>query len=91
MKQTTAHRKINRERLEILEQLERWLETPLLVLSFIWLVLFIIELIYGLTPLLDAASTTIWIIFIVDFAAKFALAPQKIAYLKTKRKRRLPE
>ncbi|HEX8195176.1 MAG TPA: ion transporter [Pyrinomonadaceae bacterium] len=83
MKQTTAHRKINRERLEILEQLERWLETPLLVLSFVWLALFIVEQIYGLTPLLDAANTTIWIIFIVDFAVKFTLAPQKIVYLKT--------
>jgi voltage-gated potassium channel len=83
MKQTTAHCKINRERLEILEQLERWLETPLLILSFVWLALFIVEQIYGLTPLLDAANTTIWIIFIGDFAVKFTLAPQKIAYLKT--------
>lgn len=83
MKENARKRKINRERLEILEQLERWLETPLLVLSFVWLVLFIVELIYGLTPLLDAANTTIWIIFIVDFAVKFTLAPHKIAYLKT--------
>lgn len=83
MKENARKRKINRERVEILEQLERWLETPLLVLSFVWLVLFIIEQIYGLTPLLDAANTTIWIIFIVDFAVKFTLAPQKIAYLKT--------
>lgn len=83
MKENVRKRKINRERLEILEQLESWLETPLLVLSFVWLALFIIELIYGLTPLVDAASTTIWIIFIIDFVVKFTLAPEKIAYLKT--------
>ncbi|MDQ4122914.1 MAG: potassium channel family protein [Acidobacteriota bacterium] len=82
-KENARKRKINRERLEILEQLESWLETPLLVLSFVWLVLFIVEQIYGLTPLLDAFNTTIWIIFIADFAVKFTLAPHKIAYLKT--------
>jgi voltage-gated potassium channel len=82
-KENAAKRKINRERLEILERLENWLETPLLVLSFVWLVLFIIEQIYGLSPLLDWTNTVIWTIFIADFALKFTLAPQKLAYLKT--------
>ena len=82
-KENAAQRKINRERLEILERLENWLETPLLVLSFVWLVLFIIEQIYGLSPLLDWTNTVIWMIFIADFALKFTLAPQKLQYLKT--------
>ena len=78
-----SKREINSERMEILEQLERWLETPMLILSFVWLILFVLEQIYGLSPLLDSVNTTIWVIFIFDFAIKFTLAPQKWAYLKT--------
>jgi voltage-gated potassium channel len=56
---------LERERSEVLQQLEDWLETPMVVLGFAWLLLFIIELIWGLNPLLQAVSTTIWIIFIL--------------------------
>lgn len=74
--------KTHNERLEILERLENWLETPMLVLSFVWLALFIYESIWGISPLLDAIGNVIWIIFIVDFAVKFMLAPDKTDYLK---------
>lgn len=74
--------KTQNERLEILEQLENWLETPMLILSFVWLALFIYESIWSISPLLDAIGTVIWIIFVVDFAIKFTLAPDKIEYLK---------
>ena len=36
---------LEQEQSEILQQLEDWLETPMLVLAFVWLALFIIELI----------------------------------------------
>lgn len=78
----SATRRADRERNEILHTLEDWLETPLLILGFVWLILLILEFIWGLTPLLDVMSTTIWIIFIIDFAVKFTLAPEKIRYLK---------
>lgn len=74
---------IKNERLEILHQLEDWLETPMFVLSFIWLALFIIENIWSISPFLENVSNVIWIIFIVDFAIKFILAPKKIEYLKS--------
>ena len=74
---------LEQEQSEILQQLEDWLETPMLVLAFVWLALFIIELIWGLSPLLEVVSTTIWIIFIADFLVKFALAPRKVAYIKS--------
>jgi voltage-gated potassium channel len=67
----------------VLQQLEDWLEMPMLVLGFVWLALLIIEFIWGLSPLLETAGTVIWIIFIVDFALKFVLAPRKWAYLKS--------
>lgn len=70
------------ERREILRQLEDWLEMPMIVLSLIWLVLFIVEAIRGLSPFLENIGTGIWVIFIVDFAVKFFLAPEKIEYLK---------
>lgn len=34
---------IEQEQSEIFQQLEDWLETPMLVLAFVWLALFIIE------------------------------------------------
>ena len=73
---------IERERFEVLRQLEEWLEVPLLLLGFAWLALLVVELTYGLTPALEAASTVIWIVFIADFALKLFLAPRKLAYLR---------
>jgi voltage-gated potassium channel len=73
---------LNQQRDEVLQQLEEWLEMPMLILGLAWLVLFIIELIWGLTPLLELISLTIWILFILDFAIKFSLAPHRLSYLK---------
>lgn len=42
---------LDHERSEVLQQLEDWLETPMLVLGFAWLGLFIVELVWGLNPL----------------------------------------
>jgi voltage-gated potassium channel len=73
---------VDQERWEILQQLEDWLETPLLVLSFFWLALFTIELIGGLNPLLETLGIAVWIIFIADFGLKLLLAPRKFSYLR---------
>ncbi|WGV24034.1 ion transporter [Halotia branconii] len=73
---------LEQERNEILQQLEDWLEIPMLVLAFTWLALFIIELIWTLNPWLEVVNATIWIVFIIDFGIKFALAPRKFFYLK---------
>jgi voltage-gated potassium channel len=74
---------IDNERREILQTLESWLETPLLLLGFVWLALLIAEFVWGEGPLLNGLSNVIWGIFIIDFAVKFILAPQKIDYLKS--------
>jgi voltage-gated potassium channel len=70
------------ERWQALRQLEDWLETPMLVLGFIWLALLVVELARGLSPLLEIIGIVIWIIFILDFALRFLLAPDKTDYLK---------
>ena len=62
---------------------EKWLEIPLLILAFIWLVIIIIELIKGINPLLEGLSIIIWIIFIIDFIVRFSLSTVKNRYLRT--------
>jgi voltage-gated potassium channel len=59
------------------------MEVPLLVLGFVWLVLLVVELTSGLDPMLESLSTTIWIIFIVAFLVELALAPRKLAYVRS--------
>ena len=75
-------KQIDDERRSLLTRLEEWLEMPLLVLGFVWLALLVYELTWNLSPALEILGTVIWIIFIVDFALKFLLAPDKTDYLK---------
>jgi voltage-gated potassium channel len=70
------------ERLEALHHLEDWLETPMLLLSFVWLVLVLVELVWGTSRLLEVFGTVIWIVFIAEFGVRFALAPDKLQFLR---------
>jgi voltage-gated potassium channel len=70
------------ERLEALHHLEDWLETPMLLLSFVWLVLVLVELVWGTSRLLEVFGTVIWIVFIAEFVLRLALAPDKFAFLR---------
>lgn len=73
---------LERERYELLQRLEDWLETPMLVLAFIWLALLVGELILGENLAFEVVGTVIWVIFILHFAVEFILAPRKSVYLK---------
>lgn len=73
---------LHKERQALLEQLQDWLETPMVVLAFLWLALFVVEVIWGLTPLLEIAGYVIWVLFIVEFALGLTLAPSKRQYLR---------
>lgn len=75
-------KQLDHEREGILHQLDDWLETPMIVLSFVWLALFACEILWKLTPFLQTIGVIIWGIFIFEFALKFVLAPRKIEYLK---------
>lgn len=70
------------ERYNLLVSIERFLEGPMIFLGFIWLVLLIVELIWGLSRVLEIFSLAIWVIFILDFIIKFILAPAKLNFLK---------
>jgi len=76
------HNSLNRERYQLLRQLGRLLEVPMALLGLLWLVLIVIDLTTGLSPLLQTISTGIWVLFVLDFGLKFTLAPQKIPFLR---------
>ncbi len=76
-------RQLDKERNKLLHSLERLLDGPMIFLGFVWLILLIVELIWGLNKTLEYLSLTIWALFILDFLVKFMLAPQKLIFLKS--------
>jgi voltage-gated potassium channel len=70
------------ERESTLQQLQDWLEKPMLVLSFVWLGLLVVELVWGLNRTLWILGQAIWVVFIAEFALSLWLAPRKLAYLR---------
>lgn len=69
-------------RWELLEQVNRLTDRPLIALSFVWLGLLIVDFTTGLSPLLQGVSTIIWALFVLDFLIEFFIAPSKLAYLR---------
>ncbi len=51
---------LNLERLELLERIEAWLETPMVVLGFVWLALLVAEFVWGASALFEGLGTIIW-------------------------------
>lgn len=76
---------LDNERQALLEQLQDWLEAPMMILAFIWLALFVIEVVWGLNPLLETIGYVIWALFAVEFLVGLILAPAKRRYLKCSR------
>jgi voltage-gated potassium channel len=70
------------ERWRVLQQLEEWLETPMLVLAFIWLSLVLVELIWTTAGIFEFLGIVIWVIFIAEFLLRLALAPNKFRFLR---------
>jgi len=80
--QDPEKQELEHERYELLNRIEDALELPMVVLGFIWLVLLVVEFIWGLSPVLQLISNIIWGIFILDFIIKFILAPHKGRFLR---------
>ncbi len=79
---TPSKQALRKERRTLLRRLDQWLETPMTVLGFVWLALVVVDLTRGLNAKLDGLVTAIWIIFIIDFALKLALAPVRWNYVR---------
>ncbi|HEV7369273.1 ion transporter [Arenibaculum sp.] len=75
-------RAVERERWRTLRLIEGWLEGPMMVLGLVWLALLVVELTSGLSRFLRDIGTLIWIAFLFDFALRFILAPNKLAFLR---------
>lgn len=52
------------------------------VLALVWLYLFIIELVSGLSPFQETLIYIIWGLFILEFILKIALTPRKTSFVK---------
>ena len=72
----------DRQRWSTLRQLDQWVQTPMVLLALVWLAIVLIELVSGSSKLLETVGTVIWLIFIVEFAVRFLIAPKKLAFLK---------
>ena len=71
-----------RVRWRVLAQLEKRVEKPIALLGLVWLVLFVIEVTRGLSPLLSTFSVAIWLIFVADFIIRLLIAPHRWEYLR---------
>lgn len=71
-----------RQRIGTLRELEKWIELPMRVLAFVWLVLVIVEMVWGDLEVLAVFGTAIWALFIAEFALRFAIAPAKLRFLR---------
>jgi voltage-gated potassium channel len=74
---------LDQQRWELLDRMIDLLETPMVVLGVAWLVLLVAELTRGSSPVFEMIGTVIWIVFVVDFVARFAIAPRKLTFLRT--------
>jgi hypothetical protein len=54
----------------------------MIVLSLIWLVLVLVELIWTTSGIFQLLGTAIWIVFIAEFVLRFSLAPRKPRFLR---------
>ena len=70
------------ERYELLRQVGSVLDTPMTVLGFVWLVLVVVDLTAGLSPLLEALNHLIWALFVLHFLVELVIAPRKRTYLR---------
>ena len=71
------------ERLGVLEDLDDWLRLPMAVLSLVWLLIVVAELAWGERGLLTTFGLVIWVVFLVEFAVRFFLAPEKLPFLRS--------
>lgn len=81
--ETGAPNRLDRERQHLLQRMHRMLDIPMLMLAIVWAALFVIEVVRGLSPFLQALGTAIWVLFGLEFVLGFTLSPRKIAYLRT--------
>jgi voltage-gated potassium channel len=76
------HRALVHERTKLIIRIDKWLEGPMTVLGFVWVILIVLDLTRGLSPYLEHVSYAIWALFVVHFAIDLVIAPHKLGYLR---------
>lgn len=77
-----TQQQVKRERWRLLRQIHDIFDKPLIVLSFIWVLLVIYDFLHGLNRSLTILSYVIWAVFILNFLIEIIVAPEKIRYLR---------
>lgn len=80
-KMTSAPRRVGAKP-SFLKRLPQKLERPMLLLSFVWFLVIITELVNGTSPLLLSLGTVLWMLFVVYFGLRLAVVPNKVIFLK---------
>jgi voltage-gated potassium channel len=75
-------------RLGAYDQWERRTDKPMLIISMIFLLVILVPLVFGRLPdwarnTLTVIETTLWIIFVVDYLVRLALAPKRWRFFYT--------
>lgn len=65
-----------------LKTLPQKLERPMLLLSFVWFLVIITELVNGTSPLLLSHGTVLWTLFVIYFGLRLAIVPNRVIFLK---------
>ena len=81
--ETALKEAADRQRQQLLKRIDRWFEMPMVLLGFVWLILLVLELVWGQTDLLGTLGTLIWLLFLADFIVRLGLAPDRSSYLKS--------
>lgn len=69
-------------RASFVRQLDHLLEIPMLILGFAWIALLVVEFAGHETRSVQMAGTVIWVIFLLEFAVKISVAPDKSTFLR---------
>lgn len=78
----TDQQAVREERWHLLQAIDRLLDGPLVVLSFVWLGILVIEFVGGNDTRLDVLFYAIWAIFIVEALIELIIAPDRGRYLR---------
>ena len=68
-----------------LKTLPRKFERPMLLLSFLWFLVIITELVNGTSPLLLRLGTVLWALFVIYFGLRLAIVRDRVIFLKRNR------
>lgn len=77
-----VEQEIRTQRTSLLRRLNAKFDRPLAVLGVLWLVLVVIEMTRGLGSFLSGLTLLIWAVFLLDFAVKMVLAPDRFEFLR---------